>query len=246
MIAVDVIGKAALNAFGLSTLLRNAIEKVERNTYVVHAAREPVLKILVNIFCKAALGHFKCDRKRRHNFKNKENSRRRRNEFIIEISLREDSTSMETGHPINIDIDLSQTDSNGHDILIFEMDEILPVNTESSRRSPSPTSEQAHLNSEPSPNSNVSTCSQSEMINNQQIAANDKNSNATKNSLSSGEYSPGFCPICRESMINRQLTCTRCGHIYCEICIVRQLERNCKCPVCNAIALLEELRRLYF
>uniref|UniRef100_A0A1A9WZI9 RING-type domain-containing protein n=1 Tax=Glossina brevipalpis TaxID=37001 RepID=A0A1A9WZI9_9MUSC len=68
--------------------------------------------------------------------------------------------------------------------------------------------------------------------------------NGVKDNTSNNHISP-VCPICMESIIPRQPTSTRCGHVYCERCIRQALEHNRKCPMCNAKTLPDHLHRLY-
>lgn len=45
-----------------------------------------------------------------------------------------------------------------------------------------------------------------------------------------------LCPICFEELLNTSLKAmsTKCGHIFCENCIVSFLSSKKKCPVCMA------------
>uniref|UniRef100_A0A1A9WYH7 RING-type domain-containing protein n=1 Tax=Glossina brevipalpis TaxID=37001 RepID=A0A1A9WYH7_9MUSC len=65
------------------------------------------------------------------------------------------------------------------------------------------------------------------------------------NDNTSNNYISPICPICMESVIQRQPTSTRCGHVYCKRCICRALEHKRKCPKCNAKTLPAHLHPLY-
>uniref|UniRef100_A0A1B0G5U2 RING-type domain-containing protein n=1 Tax=Glossina morsitans morsitans TaxID=37546 RepID=A0A1B0G5U2_GLOMM len=54
-----------------------------------------------------------------------------------------------------------------------------------------------------------------------------------------------MCPICLESMIEREPTSTMCGHVFCKSCIRKALTFNRRCPICKAEVELDELLRLH-
>lgn len=41
------------------------------------------------------------------------------------------------------------------------------------------------------------------------------------------------CPICLDSVVNRQPVSTICGHLFCKICITQALQNAKKCPMCK-------------
>lgn len=54
------------------------------------------------------------------------------------------------------------------------------------------------------------------------------------------------CAICFESMMNRPIACTKCGHMFCKQCIEESLKKNGVCATCNQVATLDDLRTLFF
>uniref|UniRef100_A0A1A9UGM2 RING-type domain-containing protein n=1 Tax=Glossina austeni TaxID=7395 RepID=A0A1A9UGM2_GLOAU len=56
---------------------------------------------------------------------------------------------------------------------------------------------------------------------------------------------PFACPICLESTVQREPTSTRCGHVYCQSCILQAMQFNRKCPTCKATVVPKQLRRIY-
>ncbi|XP_035914139.1 uncharacterized protein LOC118512990 [Anopheles stephensi] len=42
-----------------------------------------------------------------------------------------------------------------------------------------------------------------------------------------------ICPICYETLANRQALSTACGHVFCAVCLRRSLKLAKKCPVCK-------------
>lgn len=41
------------------------------------------------------------------------------------------------------------------------------------------------------------------------------------------------CPICQDAILSDKLVKTKCGHFYCNECIVKWLKEHVACPVCN-------------
>uniref|UniRef100_A0A1A9WQ51 RING-type domain-containing protein n=1 Tax=Glossina brevipalpis TaxID=37001 RepID=A0A1A9WQ51_9MUSC len=54
-----------------------------------------------------------------------------------------------------------------------------------------------------------------------------------------------MCPLCMESTMGRQPTSTRCGHVFCQSCILRALEFSRMCPLCKSKVLPKQLLRIY-
>ena len=53
------------------------------------------------------------------------------------------------------------------------------------------------------------------------------------------------CAICLQSVIGKEPTTTKCGHLFCGPCIKRTIEERKKCPLCNVDASLLDLRPVY-
>lgn len=53
------------------------------------------------------------------------------------------------------------------------------------------------------------------------------------------------CSICFESFCGREISATKCGHLFCSGCIKRAVDDRQKCPMCNAIAALTDLRPIF-
>lgn len=53
------------------------------------------------------------------------------------------------------------------------------------------------------------------------------------------------CAICLQSVIGKEPTTTKCGHLFCGPCIKRAIEERRKCPLCNVDANLLDLRPVY-
>lgn len=53
------------------------------------------------------------------------------------------------------------------------------------------------------------------------------------------------CPICFESLSTKKVRVTRCGHLFCSLCIKRSIRRHRKCPLCNSAAVPIDLRTVY-
>jgi hypothetical protein len=47
------------------------------------------------------------------------------------------------------------------------------------------------------------------------------------------ETEVGNCPICQDAIVADNLVKTKCGHFYCNDCIVKWLKEHVACPVCN-------------
>ncbi|KAH8359833.1 hypothetical protein KR093_009082, partial [Drosophila rubida] len=41
------------------------------------------------------------------------------------------------------------------------------------------------------------------------------------------------CPVCLDSVRQREPCTTRCGHIFCKSCIENAVRSTRKCPLCN-------------
>lgn len=54
------------------------------------------------------------------------------------------------------------------------------------------------------------------------------------------------CSICFESFCGREISATKCGHLFCNACITRSIEDRQKCPMCNAAAQAADLRPIFF
>ncbi|XP_055304844.1 uncharacterized protein LOC129569731 [Sitodiplosis mosellana] len=53
------------------------------------------------------------------------------------------------------------------------------------------------------------------------------------------------CPICYESVSDRDPVTTKCGHLFCSACIKQTIKKLKKCPICNVSAKSADLRRIY-
>lgn len=53
------------------------------------------------------------------------------------------------------------------------------------------------------------------------------------------------CPICAESLENKDTASVPCGHLFCLICITKSLEDCEICPLCKAAAEVDDLRRTH-
>lgn len=54
------------------------------------------------------------------------------------------------------------------------------------------------------------------------------------------------CSICLLNLIERAPTTTKCGHLFCGECIKLSIAQRQTCPICNSVAISEDLRRIYF
>lgn len=54
------------------------------------------------------------------------------------------------------------------------------------------------------------------------------------------------CSICLQRFIGHDPAVTKCGHIFCDVCIRRSIEEYGKCPLCNADASTSDIRAIYF
>lgn len=54
------------------------------------------------------------------------------------------------------------------------------------------------------------------------------------------------CPVCKDDYSSRSRPCviTECGHVYCERCILKLMERDPQCPACKSS--FTHFKRLYF
>lgn len=57
---------------------------------------------------------------------------------------------------------------------------------------------------------------------------------------------PLECSICFENFCGREISATKCGHLFCSQCINRSIEDRQKCPMCNANAVVSDLRPIFF
>ncbi|XP_060646903.1 uncharacterized protein LOC132784982 [Drosophila nasuta] len=53
------------------------------------------------------------------------------------------------------------------------------------------------------------------------------------------------CPVCLESVRQREPCTTRCGHIFCKDCIEAAVRSTRKCPLCNKKLSIRQLLRIY-
>lgn len=53
------------------------------------------------------------------------------------------------------------------------------------------------------------------------------------------------CSICFESIVNQNISCPPCGHIFCTSCIINTVNDRKICPLCNAEVTLNDLHRVY-
>jgi hypothetical protein len=62
-----------------------------------------------------------------------------------------------------------------------------------------------------------------------------------------GESVPLTCPICLDSLCSKQKPiATRCGHIFCKMCLKTSIRSTKKCPTCKSNVTLKSCIRLYF
>lgn len=54
------------------------------------------------------------------------------------------------------------------------------------------------------------------------------------------------CSICFENFCGREISATKCGHLFCSSCIKRSIDDRKKCPMCNADATPADLRPIFF
>ncbi|KAL2463375.1 LON peptidase N-terminal domain and RING finger protein 3-like [Forsythia ovata] len=52
------------------------------------------------------------------------------------------------------------------------------------------------------------------------------------------------CPICMQEIIEE--TSTKCGHIFCRLCILNAIVAQGKCPTCRRKVKVKEIFRIYF
>lgn len=61
-----------------------------------------------------------------------------------------------------------------------------------------------------------------------------------------GEPIPLTCPICYISFSSKlKPITTRCGHVFCSLCLTKHLEKSKHCPTCNAKVTLKSCIRLF-
>ncbi|XP_030380835.1 TNF receptor-associated factor 6-like [Scaptodrosophila lebanonensis] len=53
------------------------------------------------------------------------------------------------------------------------------------------------------------------------------------------------CPMCFEPVRLREPMATKCGHVFCSVCIVAALHQSHKCPLCNKEMTKSQLFRIY-
>ncbi|EDV94669.1 GH22295 [Drosophila grimshawi] len=56
---------------------------------------------------------------------------------------------------------------------------------------------------------------------------------------------PYKCPVCLESVLKKEPSSTRCGHIFCKICIQAAEHATHKCPLCNKKISRNSIFRIY-
>uniref|UniRef100_A0A1B0G8C1 RING-type domain-containing protein n=1 Tax=Glossina morsitans morsitans TaxID=37546 RepID=A0A1B0G8C1_GLOMM len=76
-------------------------------------------------------------------------------------------------------------------------------------------------------------------------ASNNNVQRATRRRLALDSPAQFMCPICLESVVEREPTSTMCGHVFCKSCIRQALTFNRRCPICKAEVELDELLRLH-
>lgn len=54
------------------------------------------------------------------------------------------------------------------------------------------------------------------------------------------------CTVCLDNCVKKEPTATKCGHIFCKLCIEMCVELTEKCPLCNKRVNINEIFRLYF
>lgn len=67
----------------------------------------------------------------------------------------------------------------------------------------------------------------------------------TTERLSCSTKQVGRCPICFESIVQREPTVTKCGHVFCRECIEKSLSSVRKCPLCQCRVRMNQLLRIY-
>ncbi|EDW85048.2 uncharacterized protein Dwil_GK14441 [Drosophila willistoni] len=53
------------------------------------------------------------------------------------------------------------------------------------------------------------------------------------------------CPVCLESASQREPTSTKCGHVFCKVCIQSAIQSSHKCPICNKKLTARQTFRIY-
>ncbi|XP_068152561.1 uncharacterized protein dgrn [Drosophila tropicalis] len=53
------------------------------------------------------------------------------------------------------------------------------------------------------------------------------------------------CPVCLESASQREPTSTKCGHVFCKVCIQAAIQSSHKCPICNKKLTARQTFRIY-
>lgn len=53
------------------------------------------------------------------------------------------------------------------------------------------------------------------------------------------------CSVCLATIANQEVSCTKCGHLFCTTCITDSIRVHNKCPACNTFLVLKDLRTLF-
>ncbi|XP_022210948.2 E3 ubiquitin-protein ligase complex slx8-rfp subunit slx8, partial [Drosophila obscura] len=53
------------------------------------------------------------------------------------------------------------------------------------------------------------------------------------------------CPVCLESVRQREPSSTKCGHVFCRQCIQTAISTTHKCPMCNKKLSMRQTTRIY-
>lgn len=76
-------------------------------------------------------------------------------------------------------------------------------------------------------------------------AQTQKHDDTNSPTTASDHCSPFMCPVCMDSCLQRQPTSTKCGHVFCEVCIKRAIRLTHKCPMCNTKISNTQIFRIY-
>ncbi|RZB41337.1 E3 ubiquitin-protein ligase BRE1-like [Asbolus verrucosus] len=67
-----------------------------------------------------------------------------------------------------------------------------------------------------------------------------------KKEESSQKVTVGLCPICLDSLADRPVSVTVCGHIFCKECILHTAQTLKKCPTCRKAINSKKIHPIYF
>ncbi|KFB52192.1 Dpse\GA26569-PA-like protein [Anopheles sinensis] len=65
------------------------------------------------------------------------------------------------------------------------------------------------------------------------VSENTHQPNVPRRSSTDSDINTLICPICFESLMDRKVLVTVCGHLFCELCIRTAREKVKKCPICQ-------------